>query len=104
MKQIPFVWLGLLVLVGFTGCAEPVKEESETESPVMGGTKQVGETVEGEKRDYEPVVESGFASLSKTVVVGKQAPDFTIKDEVGKSWKLSDYKGKVVLLDFWALW
>ena len=30
--------------------------------------------------------------------------DFTLKDPAGASVKLSDYKGKVVLLNFWATW
>jgi cytochrome c biogenesis protein CcmG/thiol:disulfide interchange protein DsbE len=32
------------------------------------------------------------------------APDFTITDIQGKKLSLADYKGKVVLLDFWATW
>ena len=32
------------------------------------------------------------------------APEFTLKDSDGKTVHLSDYKGKVVLLDFWATW
>lgn len=34
----------------------------------------------------------------------KKAPDFALKDASGKIVHLSDYKGKVVLLDFWATW
>jgi thiol-disulfide isomerase/thioredoxin len=34
--------------------------------------------------------------------VGKQAPDIEGEDQDGKRFKLSDYRGKVVLLDFWS--
>jgi thiol-disulfide isomerase/thioredoxin len=38
------------------------------------------------------------------LVVGKVAPDIAGEDLDGKPMKLSDYRGKVVLLDFWATW
>src|SRR5580658_7226285 len=34
----------------------------------------------------------------------KLAPPFTLKDSNGEPVQLADYKGKVVLLDFWATW
>jgi hypothetical protein len=38
------------------------------------------------------------------VVVDRPAPEVEGEDTDGKAFKLSDYKGKVVLLDFWGNW
>jgi peroxiredoxin len=35
------------------------------------------------------------------LAVGKEAPDIEGADQDGKRFKLSEYRGKVVLLDFW---
>ena len=34
----------------------------------------------------------------------KAAPEFELKDGDGRTVRLSDYKGKIVLLNFWATW
>lgn len=36
--------------------------------------------------------------------VGEPAPDFTLKDASGSEHSLADYRGKVVVLDFWGSW
>ncbi len=41
---------------------------------------------------------------NKSVAIGKKAPDFISWDAEGKKVNLSDYKGKYVLLEFWASW
>ena len=37
-------------------------------------------------------------------MIGKPAPDFTLKGMDGKDVSLSELKGHVVVLDFWATW
>ena len=39
-----------------------------------------------------------------TAAAGQLAPDFTLKALDGKTVKLSDYRGKAVLVNFWATW
>jgi thiol-disulfide isomerase/thioredoxin len=36
--------------------------------------------------------------------VGEPAPDWTLMDEEGEAHRLADYRGKLVVLDFWATW
>ncbi|MCX5724764.1 MAG: TlpA disulfide reductase family protein [Nitrospirae bacterium] len=38
------------------------------------------------------------------LAVGKQAPDFVLTDLNDKPQRLSDFRGKVVFLNFWATW
>jgi peroxiredoxin len=37
-------------------------------------------------------------------VPGAKAPSFTLKDTAGKTVRLSDFSGRVVVIDFWATW
>lgn len=52
---------------------------------------------------YLKELQTKLAKVSQ-LEVGQQAPDFTIKGVDQKAIKLSDFKGKYVLLDFWASW
>jgi len=44
-----------------------------------------------------------MADRNKPITKGETAPDFTLKDQFGKDFKLTDYKGKKVLLSFHPL-
>ncbi|MCC8426385.1 TlpA disulfide reductase family protein [Mucilaginibacter sp. UR6-11] len=41
---------------------------------------------------------------ARSTTIGSSAPLFTQNDTIGKAIKLSDFRGKYVLLDFWASW
>ncbi len=69
-----------------------------------------GNTVSGylnESKQTQQAVNEKVASEKKNEEV-KEAPvpafDFELKDQQGRVHRLSDYKGKVVFLNFWATW
>lgn len=43
-------------------------------------------------------------SEASKLAIGSMAPDFTLSGPDGKDHKLSDLRGKIVLVDFWASW
>jgi peroxiredoxin len=60
------------------------------------------------KNDFKdnPAVQTFLKQMEavKPISVGHKAPEFAMESIDGKQIKLSDYKGKYVMLDFWASW
>ena len=52
----------------------------------------------------ELVATSSDAPQFLSPLMNKPAPDFTLQDLSGKKVSLSSYKGKAVLINFWATW
>jgi hypothetical protein len=76
--------------------------------------KEAEELFEKVEKDF-PNVEGGFAKTlgqsataelfeMRHLAIGKTAPEITGADVDGKPMKLSDFRGKVVMLDFWGDW
>jgi thiol-disulfide isomerase/thioredoxin len=47
---------------------------------------------------------TALLTLSASAQSTKKAPELNLKDLQGRSIKLSDYRGKIVLINFWATW
>ncbi|MFZ2148733.1 MAG: redoxin domain-containing protein [Sedimentisphaerales bacterium] len=108
----------LAAIVIWTGCKKQPAEQAQTEQPRSEPTQSeptVQITGESAKIDIKPST-GPKASLNDIIKAartwgpsftpwyGKPAPDFALTDLDGKEHKLSDYKGKKVLLVFWATW
>lgn len=67
---------------------------------------EVGEKYADVKDRRGSLAESAKGALFELrhLGIGKQAPEIAGDDIDGKPFKLSDYRGKVVVLDFWGNW
>ncbi|WP_288095455.1 TlpA disulfide reductase family protein [Hydrotalea sp.] len=52
----------------------------------------------------QEIINGQMATDPKIALMNKPAPDFTLADTSGKMVSLSSFKGKYVLVDFWASW
>ncbi len=43
-------------------------------------------------------------SVASSGLAGKAAPDFVLKSATGENLRLSEYRGDVVMINFWATW
>jgi hypothetical protein len=80
------------------------KNPAEMEKVVAESEKQFKIAIDLYKDNAEKkkAAERGLAALN--IREGKEAPEIKGPDLDGKDFKLSDYRGKVVLLDFWGNW
>jgi hypothetical protein len=74
--------------------AEPLYE---TVAKDYGNVKAYGDVTLGKLAE-------GALFEMRNLAIGKKAPEIEGEDIDGKKFKLSDYKGKVVVLDFWGNW
>jgi len=44
------------------------------------------------------------SSLASSSLVGQTAPDFVLKSATGENLRLSEFRGDVVMINFWATW
>ena len=86
VRKILSLLLAVVLVAGLAACgSEAIPEETPapTEAATEASTEAATEAAEEEST---------------------LAPDFTVYDEAGNPHKLSDFRGKPVILNFWATW
>ncbi|WP_346317275.1 TlpA disulfide reductase family protein [Chitinophaga sp. YIM B06452] len=93
-----------LQLVGFEDAEDLLSHKKDFEAlakkfPENAMVKDLLSNIANVEKDAKTEASSGPSSM-----IGQQAPDFTLPDPTGKQVSLSSFKGKYVLVDFWASW
>jgi len=90
MKLRKLFYLILVLMLIAAGCKK--KEPEPTQQTTQA-------EVEAEEKPTKPAVDKAPLETADN-----PAPSFTLQDLNGKTVSLSDFQGKVVVLDFWATW
>lgn len=99
----------LLILIGimtFTGWMNSFSSYLNRFTPNGTQSSNVddGESPNDVAQEQDPTVSSSPSDTAEEDTKKKPAFDFTLTDQYGNTHTLSDYKGKVVFLNFWATW
>ncbi len=90
MKLRKLFCLILVLMFIVAGCKKKEPEPTQQTAQVQ---------VEAEEKPTKPALDKTPPEPAR-----EPAPSFTLQDLNGKQVSLSDFKGKVVILDFWATW
>ncbi|NLV88452.1 MAG: TlpA family protein disulfide reductase [Tissierellia bacterium] len=86
--------LVLAVSITIVGCSSETNKENA----------QVQDEVSKEENIVSPPEETSVEDSVPEIASGKLAPNFTLKNLKGEEVSLEDYRGKLVLVNFWATW
>ena len=92
MKKLPI----FLAVIGLLVISSAYAVKSDVHKKVFGENSAIVTFIEHNLGHNPPLIDGN--------VVGRNAPDFALTQLNGGVMKLSDYKGKLIALNFWASW
>lgn len=105
MNKKSIIAISVLAIMLIVGIFYAIQEQEKvSEKPIIEENDENSEQLPEEAIDEQE--ENNEEEDIEDVVLerGKPAPDFTLQKLDGEKASLSDYKGKIVLINFWATW
>ncbi|SOC21663.1 peroxiredoxin [Ureibacillus xyleni] len=106
-KLLPFILIGFLAGYAFydslmkeKASDSTIENANQTEDVASG----IGQPLEPAKNTNDNSKKTGIIESSHSSLDVEFAPDFTLSDMNGTHINLSDLRGKIVILNFWATW
>jgi len=95
-----FVTVVLAAVVALAGCKKQPSEQADTQQRQTASVEN-----SAAKLSLNDVVRSRmYWDTAFTYWYGRKAPDFALTDITGRQHRLSDYRGRNVMIIFWAAW
>ena len=98
MKNYKWVFIGIIIIVVVAG----IFFITNKNKPVVDNIGIPQEEVETQKEEIKSETEEETEEF--VLEIGKEVDNFTLKDLNGESVSLNDYRGKIVVINFWATW
>lgn len=107
------ITLGLVVAINYSNSTKnevtDIDKKTEDKAEVdnqqdMEQPKNDEENKQETEQETQQEQEKSEDTEKTDISIGEMAPDFTLENLEGEKVSLSDYKGKIVLINFWATW
>jgi len=79
-------------------------EATKTELKIAYGKMYPGKNVDQYMASFGSALDKKYQEEAAKLIVKETSPNFTVTDINGKQVSLADFKGKTIVLDFWATW
>lgn len=98
MKKILIMFFLVLTIVAGCTSNNDLEDDSNKQDTIIEPQEEVSD--EDTSEGLNPIINDDTVDIA----IGLEAPDFTLTNLNGDEVSLSDYRGNIVMLNFWATW